>query len=178
MGERRPWYLRSRLASRTLRIPFCILLMGCAGAATPRISALPETVSDRPLVGRTCTETSRIRGSRQDLVARFEDAFSKLDIHAAKADTLPLRIVVGGSGAPAGTGSSAARAARLYIAVFGIRDVKPDATFPTWYTVTSGIYSAPRDISDADRTTLYRQAYRLTQSVLAGARLDTLHCGT
>jgi hypothetical protein len=131
-----------------------------------------------PLTGWTCYETSRTRDSRQQLVARIVAALRVHGTRPAITDTAPLRIVVGGSHAPAGTGTADERAARLYMSVFGISDAQVDSVFPTWYTVTSGVYSAPRRISDSERATLYKQAYRFTQAVLVTAKLDTLHCGT
>lgn len=163
---------------RALRFRFLIWLMACGGCVTPRMPNQVETVSVEPLIGWTCFEASKTRGSRQELVAQFVDAFRMLGVHPAITDTLPLRIIVGGSQAPAGAGTATERAARLYMAVFAIREVRIDSMFPTWYTVTSGVYSAPSDISDVERTALYKQAYRFTQSVLVTAKLDTLHCGT
>jgi hypothetical protein len=170
---------------RALRFRVFIWLVACSSCARPRVQVhaervqlQPETVSVDPLVGWTCFETSRTRGSKQELVARFADAFRTLDVHPAITDTLPLRIIVGGRHAPAGIGTAAERAARLYMSVFGIREVQTDSVFPTWYTVTSGVYSAPGNISDVERTALYKQAYRFVQSVLVTAKLDTLHCGT
>ena len=163
---------------RVLRFRVLIWLMACGGCVKPRMHTQAEIVSVEPLIGWTCFEASKTKGSRQELVARFVDAFRKLGVHPAITDTLPLRIIVGGSQAPAGAGSAAERAARLYMAVFAIREVQIDSMFPTWYTVTSGVYSAPGDVSDAERTALYKQAYRFTQSVLVTAKLDTLHCGT
>jgi hypothetical protein len=152
--------------------------MACGSCVKPYVQMQPETVSPSPLVGWTCFETSKTRGSRQHLVARLVDALRTFGVRPAIADTLPLRVVVGGSHAPAGRGTATERGARLYMGVFGIREVQIDSVFPTWYTVSSGIYSAPEGVSDMDRARLYKQAYRFTQSVLAAAKLDTLHCGT
>jgi hypothetical protein len=161
-----------------VRFRYFIWLMACGGCVKPHVQMQPETVSASPLIGWTCFETSKTRISRQELVARFVGALRKAGIHPAITDTLPLRIVVGGRYAPAGAGAAAERDARLYMGIFGISEVQIDSVFPTWYTVTSGIYSAPAGLSDMERATLYKQAYRFTQSVLVTAKLDTLHCGT
>jgi hypothetical protein len=174
--------VESIVTQTTLRFRYCIWLMACGSCVKPHVQPhlqmQPETVSPSPLAGWTCFETSKTRGSRQDLVARFVDALRKVGAHPAIADTLPLRLVVGGRYAPAGSGTATERAARLYMGVFGIREARVDSVFPTWYTVSSGIYSAPEATSDAERARLYKQAYRFAQSVLVIAKLDTLHCGT
>lgn len=148
---------------------FCLLFLSCAGnkAFVPDLS-----VSERP-EGFSCQVSTSLAISSDSAFARALRVVRKLGLVPAIADSTERLIVIAGTRAPNGKGSTLQQSSRLYLR---LEFSPPDSGNSTKFWFAPGIYSMPRELPPAEESQLYVQAAELGEDVLMGANWSVPNC--